>query len=243
MPPHEKAPIPSPLLGQIAGAKTSKEVLGRLVREYTPFIKKCVSSIIFKKELREEYVPEAMLAFLQSLQTYRAESGGFIPYAQKVIRNRLLNAAAKEARRKKIFLLEKNPDPGEEYPSPEIEAAQRNYELTIERENLGADIAEINAEFSAWGFDVADLAEHRPKQDRSRRACQKIAQALCADLDLVAEMKKNRKLPIKKITALTGGSEKLLEKYRRYIIALILIWTGDYPYIQSFLPRKSEETL
>jgi RNA polymerase sigma factor len=230
------------LSGRIAGAKASREVMGRLVKDYMPFIKKCAAAVFSAKELREEYAPEAMLGFLQSVRTYREESGAFIPYVQKVIRNRLLNASLKEARRKKVFLLKKADNRGEEYPSPEIEAAQRNYELTVEQENLRAEIAEINAEFSDWDFGVSDLAEHRPKQDRSRLSCQKIAQTVCADAELAAEMKKNRKLPIKKITALTGCSEKLLEKYRRYIIALILIMDGDYPYIRSFLPGKSEET-
>jgi RNA polymerase sigma factor len=238
-----------PLIGQVAGAKTNKESMGRLVNAYMPFIKKCVSGVIFKKESREEYTAEAMLGFLQSVHTYQSESGAFIPYAQTVIRNRLLNAAAKEARREgwHISFFSKKAAPDDEaafeYSPLELEAARRKYELTVEQENLRHEIAEINAEFSGWDFDVTDLAEHRPKQDRSRRACQTIARAALADGRLIAEMKKTRKLPVKKIIALTGCSEKVLEKYRRYIAALVLIMSGDYPYIQSFLPGKVEETL
>jgi RNA polymerase sigma factor len=237
-----------PLLGQIAEAKVNKESMGRLVNAYMPFIKKCISDIFFKKELREEYITEAMLGFLQSVQTYRSESGAFIPYAQTVIRNRLLNAAAKEARIKKWhipFFSKKKPSNDEdiaEYSPLEIEAAQRNYEATVERENLRREITEINAEFAGWDFDVTDLCEHRPKQDRSRLTCQAIADVALAHPSLIAEMKETRKFPVKKIIALTGCREKILEKYRRYIIALILIMSGEYPFIQSFLPRRSEET-
>ncbi|GMO24776.1 MAG: hypothetical protein Pg6A_11790 [Termitinemataceae bacterium] len=238
-----------PLVGQVAEAKTNKESMGRLVASYMPFIKKCVSGVFFKKESREEYTAEAMLGFLQSVHTYNEGAGAFIPYAQTVIRNRLLNAAAKEARREKWhipFFSKKaapNHEADAEYSPPELEIAQRNYELTFEQENLRHEIAEINAEFSGWDFDVTDLAQHRPKQDRSRLTCQTIARAVLAHPGLIAEMKDARKLPVKKIMALTGCSEKVLEKYRRYIVALVLIMSGDYPYIQSFLPGEVEETV
>jgi RNA polymerase sigma factor len=189
-----------------------------------------------------------MLGFLQSVQTFNNESGAFIPYAHIVIRNRLLNAAAKEARIRKWhipFFSKKAPSNDEgaaEYSPLEIEAARRNYEITVERENLRGEIAEINAEFAGWDFDVTDLCEHRPKQDRSRLTCQAIADAALAHPGLIAEMKETRKFPVKKIIALTGCREKIIEKYRRYIIALILIMSGKYPYIQSFLPGRSEGT-
>jgi RNA polymerase sigma factor len=157
-----------------------------------------------------------------------------------------LNAAAKEARREKWhipFFSKKavpNHEADTEYSPLELEVAQRNYELTIEQENLRHEIAEINTEFSDWDFDVTDLAQHRPKQDRSRLTCQTIARAAFADSRLIAEMKETHKLPVKKIIALTGCSEKILEKYRRYIVALVLIMSGDYPYIQSFLPGMKD---
>jgi RNA polymerase sigma factor len=230
------------LAAQVEIAKTDKHAMNTLIHDYLPFIKKCVSGVFFKKELREEYVTEAMLGFLQSVRTYRSESGAFIPYAQTVIRNRLLNSAAKEARVQK-FLFKKPPAEDEdngEHARPEYETARRGYELTVEQENLRLEIAQINAEFSGWDFDVRDLVKHRPKQDRSRLTCRTLAVSALAHPPLIAEMKEARKLPVKKLTALTGCSEKILEKYRRYIIALILIMDGEYPYIQSFLPAMKE---
>jgi RNA polymerase sigma factor len=50
-------------------------------------------------------------------------------------------------------------------------------------------------------------------------------------------MIQTRKLPIQGLAALSGVSEKTLEKYRRYIAAVIIIIHGDYPYIHSFLPH------
>lgn len=241
-------PAPALLSEEIDAAKNNSERMGRLVNAYMPFIKKCASGVFFKKEQRDEYATEAMLGFLQSVRTYRRESGAFIPYAQIVIRNRLLNAAAKEARVQKVslpFFSNKagaNDGDAAGHSPAEIEAAQRAYELTVEQEELRHEIAEINAEFSGWDFDVADLARRGPKQERSRLACQTIARAALADSGFLAEMKETRKLPVKKLSALSGATEKTIEKYRRYIIALILIMSGDYPYIKTFLPGMRERT-
>jgi DNA-directed RNA polymerase specialized sigma subunit len=43
-------------------AKQDKHVLNTLVKEYTPFIKKSISRIVFKREARQDALTCAMLA-------------------------------------------------------------------------------------------------------------------------------------------------------------------------------------
>jgi RNA polymerase sigma factor len=224
------------LTEKIEPAKSDKLVLNHIIIEYLPFIKKTLGSVVFKAEARRDYFTEAMLAFIQSVQTYRPEDGAFIPYAQTVIRNRLINAANKEIRLKKsFFAVSTNND--EKEPAWEAETAQRRYDFLEEQKNLRMEIIEINIEFSQWGFDVAILEKNGPKQERSRRVCHGIARKALAHPGLVTEMIKTRKLPIQRLAVLSGVSEKTLEKYRRYIAAVIIIMCGDYPYIHSFLPH------
>jgi RNA polymerase sigma factor len=227
------------LTAQVQRAKTEKRALNTLLREYMPFIKKCVAGVFFKNQSKEDNLTEAMLAFAQSVQTYSSESGAFVPYAQTVIRNRLLNEANKEQRIQK----QRAPSGGDENENAqwETEIAQRNYETGALQENLRSEIVDINQAFEAWGFTVDDLIICRPKQDRSRKTCQSIAKAVLMDRELAADMLRSRTLPITRLAALTGFSEKVFEKYRRYIAAIILIMTGDYPYIRSFLPRMEQE--
>jgi RNA polymerase sigma factor len=227
------------LTARIQKAKTEKSALNILLHEYMPFIKKCVAGVFFKSRSKEDNLTCAMLAFAQSVQTYSSESGAFVPYAQAVIRNSLLNEANKERRVQK-HRAQQGGDEAED-GQWESEIARRNYETAVLRENLRTEIEDINKAFEAWGFTVDDLIICRPKQDRSRKTCQTIARAALMDGELVADMLRSRTLPVTRLAALTGFSQKVFEKYRRYIAALILIMTGDYPYIRSFLPRMEPE--
>jgi RNA polymerase sigma factor len=228
--------VPGELVEKLSLARTDKFALNRIIIEYLPFIKKCLSGVFFKAEMRRDYLTEAMLAFIRSVQTYRPESGAFIPYAQTVIRNRLINAAKKEMRLKKSFFSISTNNREEEL-AYDVETSQRQYDILEEQKKLKMEIIEINNEFSQWGFDVAVLKKNSPKQERSRRVCHGIARQVLENPGLAEEMTQTRKLPMQRLAALSGVSEKTLEKYRRYIVAVIIIIRGNYPYIHSFLPH------
>lgn len=225
------------LTARLELARIDKRSMNVLLHDYMPFIKKCVSAVFFKADERRNNTTEAMLAFVHSVQTYNVESGAFIPYAQTVIRNRLINAALKEANiKKKFFTISIFKDENETEGQWELETARRQYEITDEHKNLKMEIQAINMEFDRWGFELLDLVKTCPKQERSRQTCGAIARKAMENRQLIAEMAQTRTLPIKQLAALSRCSEKTLEKYRRYIIALIVIMEGDYPYLRSFLP-------
>ena len=237
------------LAEKITLAKDDKHCLNGLIREYTPFIKKCTSGVFFKGQARRDNLTEAMLGFIQSVKTYDVQKGAFIPYAQLVIRGRLINVAKKEAAvQKPLFSITvpAKTDENKVHDSRwEYENAERQYSDLEARKEAQIEIAEINGEFAQWGFTWPDLLKNCPKQGRSRKSCHDIARRLLEDKPLLKEMLSTGKLPIKRLSAISGHSEKTLEKYRRYISALILIVKGDYPYIRSFLPQffDKEDTL
>lgn len=228
-------------LEKIALAKTDRLVLNRLTGEYMPFIKKCSGGVFFKGGARRENLSEAMLAFIHSVKTYNPENGAFIPYARTVIRNRLINAALKETKiRKTFFAVSVCKDETETEGQWELETARRHYEIAEEHKNLKMEIQAVNTEFGRWGFELLDLVKTCPKQERSRRTCAAIARKAMENRELIAEMTRSRTLPVKQLAALSRCSEKTLEKYRRYIAALIVITEGEYPYLRSFLPPFDE---
>jgi RNA polymerase sigma factor len=224
------------LIAKITRAKIDKRTLTELLTDYLPFMKKAVSDVFYKREQRQDNLTEAMLAFTQSVKTYDEKLGSFAAYARAVIKNRLIDAARKESKtRKPLFSIsEKN----EETPGLwEADIAKRNYDLTEEQNNLRMEIDEINIRFADWGFTWEKLMKNCPKQERSRRTCHTIARRILEDEELTAEMLKARQMPVGKLSAKTGFSLKIFEKYRQYIAAVVLIMRGDYPYIHSFLPR------
>lgn len=63
-------------------ARSDRRELSSLIRDYTPFIKKCVSTVMFGSQSKEDNLTEAMLAFAHSVQTYKEDFGSFIAYAR-----------------------------------------------------------------------------------------------------------------------------------------------------------------
>ena len=215
-------------------ARTDKHTLNVLLHDYLPFIKKCVSATLFRGQSKSDNLTDAMLAFAHSVQTYNNERGAFIQYAATVIRNRLIDNARKELSvQKPLFSMSAKTNKKD--MAWETGISLQVYNKTEEEMNLRIEIETVNCEFSQWGLSWDTLLKKCPKQERSRRLCQRIAQAVQDSPMLLADTLKTRQLPITRLTE--AFPRKALEKYRQYIAALIILSQGDYPYIYSFVPH------
>jgi RNA polymerase sigma factor len=224
---------PIELIAKITRAKTDKRTLAGLLTDYLPFIKKTVAGVFYKRERRQDNLTEAMLAFTRSVKTYEEKKGSFIAYARIVIKNRLIDAARKESktRRRLFFISEKDERARGAW---EADVARRDYDLMEEQNNLRMEIDEIKSLFEDWDFTWEKLMKNCPKRERSRRTCHTIARRVLEDEQLTAEMLRTRRLPAGRLSAKTGFSLKILEKYRQYIAAVVLIMRGDYPTCMHF---------
>jgi hypothetical protein len=90
------------------------------------------------------------------------------------------------------------------------------------------------------GFFVGNAPQKKsPKQERSRAVCQRIAEAVRESPKLLAETLNSRQLPAARLAE--TFPPKALEKYRQYIVALIILSQGDYPYVYSFVPQSWDQ--
>ena len=223
------------LVDQIHTAKTDRYALNILLHDYMPFIKKCVSSVFFKSQTKADNLTDAMLAFAHSVKTYNLEKGAFIPYAATVIRNCLIDSSRKELSTQKHFI----PFSSKKDTTWETGISLQTYDRAEEERNLCEEIEAINIEFEKWGFSWEILLKKCPKQERSRRLSLRIAQTVQKDAVLLAEILKTHQLPVTRLAVMFPL--KTLEKYRHYIVALIIISQGDYPYVYSFVPQTFTE--
>jgi RNA polymerase sigma factor len=219
-------------------AKTDKHTLNTLLHDYMPFIKKCVSGVFFKGQSKADNLTDAMLAFAHSVQTYNPEHGAFIPYAAVVIRNRLIDNARKElAVQKPLFSLSAKTE--EKDSTWEDGVSLQAFDRAEEERNLRLEIETVNNEFSQWGLSWVTLLKKCPKQERSRRIAMRIAETVRESPGLLADTLKTRQLPITRLAE--TFPRKALEKYRQYIVALVILSQGDYPYVYSFVPQSFTE--
>jgi len=116
------------------------------------------------------------------------------------------------------------------------------YRLQTERAALQLEIEEAGQILAAWNITFAELSRVCPKQKRTRAKCEYIATLILTNDEWRNELLRKNRMPRKDICRLYGVSEKILEKYRKYIAALCLVQSGDYPMLRAFLPmnRKGE---
>jgi RNA polymerase sigma factor len=221
-------------------AKQDKRALNALILEYIPFIKKNVSAFFYDREDRQDALTDAMLAFVNAVQTYNPEKGSFAAYAATLMRNRVINFAKKEYREKKrfVFFSVKDDESGQ---TLENDISRQAYDAEEERQQLDRELDEADAVFSRWGFDWDSLVKRCPKQERSRNACFAAAKKITGNFSLFETAIKTYQLPVTYLVSHEGVSKKTLEKYRVFIAALVILVAGDYPYIRAFLPQYFDE--
>ena len=88
-----------------------------------------------------------------------------------------------------------------------------------------------------FGVNLRDVADNCPKQQRTLDACRKALQYARENPALLDDLLKTKKLPIGQLTAGSGVERKTLERHRKYMVALLLIYTNGYEIIRGHLKQ------
>lgn len=179
----------------------------------------------------------ALCAFSRAIDTYVPERGAFLPYAETLIKNSLIDAYRSEARRESEFSVPPEAFDGETDDDGENPVLGAVVQMSNRAQDtrLKDEIAALGTQLKAFGFSFFDLTECSPSQQRTRLACAKAVRALLTRPEDIEAMFRTRKLPMKNLVRFDGVSEKLLNRYRRYIIASIVILTGEYPILAAYI--------
>jgi RNA polymerase sigma factor len=177
----------------------------------------------------------ALIAFNNACENFREDKGNFFSYAKVIIRNALIDYFRKA---KNIpYVVFDNEDEDLEY----IDYKNSMEQFSVQSENItrAEEIAHFSKELSLYKLDFSILAKSSPSHKDTRDSLLNIAFSCVRQENIVTYIKEKKLLPLKEIELLTGSSRKLLEKWRRYILILILILsTDEYPYIKSYLNIK-----
>ena len=179
----------------------------------------------------------ALCAFSRAIDTYERGKGGFLPYAETLIRRALIDAYRAEAKHDREFAVAPEAFDGEaEDKTPNavffavVKSSVRAADTSLRDEILAA-----NAALEGFGFRFFDLTSGSPKQARTRNACKQAARALLNRPEALERFLQTKQLPIRMLNQRDGISKKLLDQYRRYIVALVLLQTGDYPLLAGYI--------
>ena len=63
-----------------------------------------------------------------------------------------------------------------------------------------------------------------------------VVRAVMENPEILWYMQQSRMLPIEQLVQITGVKRKILERHRKYLIAVSEISCGEYEYLRDYLP-------
>ena len=166
-----------------------------------------------------------------------AQGVSFLKYAAMLIRSRLVDYSRRERRHSRVISLDA-PIGEEDTTLGETLADDGDpHEETALRDATRAEIEELTRQMKEFGVSLSDVADNCPKQQRTLDACRKALQYARENPELLDDLLKTKRLPIGQLTAGSGVERKTLERHRKYMVALLLIYTNGYEIIRGHLKQ------
>lgn len=235
-------------LADVATSKHKLEGNEHLLNEYKPFILR-TASYVLKRYISDsdDAWSVALIAFWEAIDHYNKSKGDFNAYAKLVIKRRLIDYQRKQKWHQAEVVVAPHVFTGETTGGDaafSVHNVKIATPVVLEERELRVELADAADLFAPYGFTFMDLAECSPKSEKTKAACAKAASYMLNTPDLITKMRHTKRLPLAVISIKAHIPLKLLNRHRRYIIAVVEIMEGDYPGLQSYLNfvRKGMDT-
>ena len=224
------------IIKEVYAAKVDVEKADDLIRRYMPFIKAEASRQTGRvcTEQDDEH-SIAMIAFYEAIMGYEKERGSFMRYASMLIRSRIIDHKRKETKHEGQLSI--YAEEGEEgrLIMDELSDERDHIDEHIGLEATKQEIEELTRVLARAGVTFSDVADNCPRQQRTFSACMRAIRCGADDGELLDEIERTCRLPLKRISELSGVERKTIERHRRYILAMLLIHTNGYEIVRGHL--------
>lgn len=179
-----------------------------------------------------------MLAFAQAVRTFEPGKGSFLSFAKLLISRRVIDCIRQDTAHPELPLLDQE---DEESRSLIDVVSRHTYDLQSEQEARREEILLLTQELREWSLSFQDLSAATPRHASTRKACKEAVRMLLQDEEMLEAFRRKKKVPIKALAKRLGMKPKVLEDHRRYLVAAVLVHSGDYPFIREYIRLDSTE--
>lgn len=222
---------------RIEGIQDNVEEINRFVEEYKPFIASCAEKAAgrYMNYGLDDELSIAMLAFVEAINSFDQTKGNFFSFSRNVIKRRLIDYFRSEKRHKNVISLNLYiEEQDEEFDISSGEAVRAYSEKKIS-EFRKLEMEELGKELTDWKITFTDLAEASPRHEKTRKQCSEIVGLILSRPDMLQQIMVKKYLPVAEIEKALRLPRKLIERFRKYIITVVVIATGDYEYIRDYI--------
>ncbi|HEY5561684.1 MAG TPA: sigma factor [Clostridiaceae bacterium] len=207
------------------------------IEDNKTFIYKCASKVCSRKLdwLNDDELSLALIAFNTACDTYNKDKGNFYSYAKVLMKNAIIDSF----RKSKASLYMNFNEETELINYIDNKEALSKFEIEEETKRKAEEISVFKKEMSQYKLSLEDLIDGSPSHVDTRSTLLNIAFKCSKEDTLLNYIKTKKNLPLKQIILLTNTKRRVLEKWRKYLLALILILSSeDYNYIKSYFNIK-----
>ncbi len=222
---------------RIDDIRNNTDEINRFVEEYKPFIASCTEKVAgrYVSYGSDDELSIAMLAFVEAIHSFDETKGNFFSFSRNVIKRRLIDYYRSEKRHSNVISLNMYMEEhDEEFDLSSGEAIRIHSEQKL-AEFRRLEMEELGKELKEWGITFSELAGASPKHEKTRRQCSEIVGIILSRPDMLQQVIIKKYLPLAEIEKASKLPRKLMERFRKYIIAVIVIATGDYEYIRDYI--------
>lgn len=223
------------LESRVISAKSNSRELDALLTEYRPFILSAVISCCGKAD--DDCVQAGFIAFAQAVESFNGEKGKFLSLAKLIIKRRVIDLQRKAYSNRELTVLD-----AEEDESLDVinSASAQLHSMNTENEERREEIAMLVKELGARGITLSQLSASSPRHEATRAACKRAVSLLLSEPLLFEDFTKKNRLPLTELANRLGIKKKLLEDHRRYIVAALIVHSGDFQYIKDYIKLDRE---
>jgi RNA polymerase sigma factor len=209
-----------------------------LIRRYKPTIINTVGHVC-KRYITwsDEESSIGLLAFNRAMDTYDSTAGRtFVNYVYLLIHRDLVDYFRREQRQKHESLDYSANKVEASANTIEIEKSLESHQLSAQSSALVEEILELDQLLSQYGISFEELEDAAPKHKESRSSLMEMAKEFIKDEEMVHHFRKKHRFPTTLFTKKTGYSVKTIERFRKYLITLVLLLLHpEWKYLSTFI--------
>ncbi len=228
------------IVKRVYEAKENIHKADELIKDYLPFIKSETSKAVNRvvNEGFDDEIGIAMLGFHDAINSYSRLKGKFLSYASVIMKRRIIDFHRKESRHLNIISLDSNiNDEDNRSLIDDIEEPVDSYNNLEIRDATKKEILILIDELNDFELSLTDISENSPKEKGTLKAIGKALEYCKKNPILIEDLKRTKRLALTKISNEIGVSKKTLERHRKYLVALLIIYSNGFELIRGHLKQ------
>lgn len=213
-----------------------------IIKTYQPFVIRAASRYCgrFLHVGVDEETSIALLALNEAIDHYVPDQGRvFAAFVRVVVKRRLVDYFRRNQSRMREIPFSEFEDSENEEGSAlyalELSEAEKAFHNLQDARSRQDEIKYFVSVLARYDITLSELVKHSPKHESARKRCVLAARTIYQNQELLQHFTRRKELPLKELESIMPFSRKTLERQRKYIVGLLLVYIEDLPHIREYL--------